>query len=80
MKRADKAEKEVEELVKKLEGLEPLVKAAQEAKNKGGQDGQEVPEELAKLRTENTKLKYRLGILQRATERVMVRLETINPC
>ncbi len=39
MKRADKAEKEVEELVKQLEGLEPLVKAAQQAKNKGGQDG-----------------------------------------
>ena len=31
---------------------------------------QEVPEELEKLRSENTKLKYQLGILQRATAEV----------
>lgn len=33
-------------------------------------NGTQVPEELEKLRIENSKLKYRLGILQRATAEV----------
>ncbi len=66
--RADKAEKEVEELIRELECLEPQVPAAAKRNGKAEEE-EEVPEELAKLRTENTKLKYRLGILQRATEK-----------
>ena len=73
--RAEKAEKEVEELAKELEAIEPLVQAAAAAKkNKTLGDGEEeVPEELAKLRAENAKLKYRLGILQRAIESELAR-------
>ena len=62
--RADKAEKEIEELSKELK---TLLSEASGSKSQSAQTGG-VPEELEKLRTENTKLKYRLGILQRATE------------
>ncbi len=74
VRRAEAAEEEVEDLLKELEELEPQVKAAAERrKGGGGAEAEEVPEELAKLRTENSKLKYRLGILQRATERELAR-------
>ena len=63
--RADAAEKEVEKLIRELESLEP--KIAEAAAVRGGDEG-EIPEELLKLRSENVKLKYRLGILQRATD------------
>ena len=58
VQRADKAEKEIEELTKTIKTL--LAEKPKIA-------DQEVPEELEKLRVENNKLKYRLGILQRAT-------------
>ena len=61
MKRADDAEKEIEDLTKTIKAL--LVE-------KPTPETQEVPEELEKLRSENTKLKYQLGILQCATAEV----------
>ena len=61
VKRADDAEKEIEDLTKTIKAL--LVE-------KPTPETQEVPEELEKLRVENTKLKYQLGILQRATAEV----------
>jgi arginyl-tRNA synthetase len=61
VKKADKAEKEVEQLFKELEQLQ--------SRAKGVQEDQAVPEELEKLRVENSKLNYRLGILKRATEK-----------
>ena len=60
-KRADYAEKEIENLTKTIKTL--LVENPTS-------EFQEVPEELEKLRSENTKLKYQLGILQRATAEV----------
>ena len=60
-KRADYAEKEIENLTKTIKTL--LVENPTS-------ECQEVPEELEKLRSENTKLKYQLGILQRATAEV----------
>ena len=59
VKRADDAEKEIEDLTKTIKAL--LVETP---------ETQEVPEELEKLRVENTKLKYQIGILQRATAEV----------
>ena len=76
--RADKAEKEVEELIRELESLEPQVAAAAKRTGKKEEEEEEVPEELAKLRTENTKLKYRLGILQRATEKEEARGKSVG--
>ena len=61
VKRADYAEKEIENLTKTIKTL-LVVNPTSEC--------QEVPEELEKLRSENTKLKYQLGILQRATAEV----------
>jgi len=61
VQRADEAEKEIEELTKTIKTL---------LAEKPKVDDQEVPEELEKLRVENTKLKYRLGILQRATAEI----------
>ena len=61
VKRADYAEKEIENLTKTIKTL--LVENPTS-------ECQEVPEELEKLRSENTKLKYQLGILQRATAEV----------
>ena len=62
VKRAEKAESEIEFLLKELSALEsgsaPSAPAASAAP--------ESSEQLDKLRTENNKLKYRLGILQRA--------------
>jgi len=53
--RAAAAEAEIEELVAALAGME-----------NGGQDDEEVPEELVKLRNDNSRLRYRLNILQTA--------------
>ena len=61
VRRADYAEKEIENLTKTIKTL--LVENPTS-------ECQEVPEELEKLRSENTKLKYQLGILQRATAEV----------
>lgn len=61
VKRADYAEKEIENLTKTIKTL--LVENPTS-------ECQEVPEELEKLRSENTKLKYQLGILQCATAEV----------
>ncbi len=60
VRRAEVAEVEVEKLLREMDRLEPQLKKADKE--------EEVPEELVKLRTENAKLKYRLGILERATE------------
>ena len=59
VRRAEKAEKEIEHLLAELSNLE---------KCSNGEDSEvaEVPEELEKLQLENKKLKYRLAILQRA--------------
>merc|ERR1739838_662685 len=67
VQRANIAEKEIEELTKTIHTLlaeKPTI------------DNQEVPEELEKLRVENTKLKYRLGILQRATAEIQSKKPT----
>jgi arginyl-tRNA synthetase len=67
VQRANVAEKEIEELTKTIQTLlaeKPTI------------DDQEVPEELEKLRVENTKLKYRLGILQRATAEIQSKKPT----
>ena len=60
VRRAEKAEKEIENLKVEIKELQ-----------KGqvnNDDCEKVPEELEKLRIENSKLKYRIGILKRATE------------
>ena len=60
VQRADQAEEEIEKLSKELKELLSA--------NPNPNSSAEVPEELEQLRKENTKLKYRIGILQRATE------------
>ena len=57
--RAEKAEKEIANLLAEFATLE-------KCQSREGPDEAEVPEELEKLQLENKKLKYRLGILQRA--------------
>ena len=69
VQRADKAEKAIDELTKELQNL----LQSQPAKS------DEIPEELEKLRVENTKLKYRLGILQRATADVKKGGKPVKP-
>ena len=61
VQRANQAEKAIDELSKELQNL---------LKSQPASQSDEIPEELEKLRVENTKLKYRLGILQRATVEV----------
>ena len=61
VQRANQAEKAIDELSKELQNL---------LKSQPASQSDEIPEELEKLRVENTKLKYRLGILQRATKEV----------
>ena len=61
--RAETAEKEIEKLAQELESLKKTAPAASAG------DSDDVPEELRKLRQENTRLKYRLNILKRAVER-----------
>jgi regulator of replication initiation timing len=56
--RAAVAEKEIEKLMLEVEAL----------KATNVDYDEKVPEDLEKLRIENSKLKYRLGILKRATE------------
>ena len=65
-KRADQAEKEIEKLAKELESLK------KSAPGPGDKEEDEVPEELKKLRQENSRLKYRLNILKRALEKESV--------
>ena len=60
VRRAEKAEKEIEELLFELSNLEKCWN--------GDVANSEVPEDLEKLQLENKKLQYRLAILQRATE------------
>ncbi len=62
VKRADNAEKEIKALSNELNKL-----LSANPKSSSSDSSGKVPEELEKLRVENTKLKYRLGILQRAT-------------
>jgi len=57
--RAEKAEKEIEALTREIQNLKS---------GTGNEEDDKLPEDLVKLRTENSKLKYRLGILMRATE------------
>lgn len=59
VRRAGKAEKEVEQLCREFESLQKTLPP----------EGEAVPAELEKLRVDNTKLKYRLGILRRAAEK-----------
>ena len=68
IERANVAEKEMEELSKTIQTL---------LTEKPAVDNQEVPEELEKLRVENGKLKYRLGILQRATAEIQSKKSTM---
>lgn len=60
VRRAENAEKELEKLFAEI--------ALLEKSSIDGAVGQKVPEELEKLQIENTKLKYRLGVLQRAVQ------------
>ena len=58
--RAEKAAKEIELLTCQVQDLQNGTYTNSEE--------EKVPEELEKLRTENAKLKYRIGILQKATQ------------
>jgi hypothetical protein len=60
--RAEKTEKEIENL--KIE-IKLVLKNGQ---SPPPINDEKVPEELERLRIENSKLKYRIGILKRATE------------
>ena len=60
VRRAEKAEKEIEDLLSELSNLEICWN--------GDVANSEVPEDLEKLQLDNKKLQYRLAILQRATE------------
>ena len=60
VRRAEKAEKEIEDLLSELSNLEKCWN--------GDVANSEFPEDLEKLQLENKKLQYRLAILQRATE------------
>ena len=64
--RAEKAEKEIEKLAVELESLKKNTPVSGGGK---GNDDADVPEELLKLRQENTRLKYRLNILKKAVEK-----------
>ena len=77
VKRAEKAEEEIEFLLKELESLESGTKAPAA---KAGTPGpaSESSEQLDKLRTENGKLKYRLGILQRAVSTEQKKKNTVS--
>jgi regulator of replication initiation timing len=58
-RRAEVAERELEELSAEISALKSGAFAA---------DEELAPEELVRLRLENSKLKYRIGILRRAAE------------
>jgi arginyl-tRNA synthetase len=60
--RAEAAESEIEKLVAELEGLKNVTNVA----GAKAENTEEVPEELSKLRSENTRLKYRLNILKKS--------------
>ena len=55
--RAEQEGKEIEVLTKEIENIKSEIR-----------NDDKLPEDLVKLRTENSKLKYRLRILMRATE------------
>ena len=61
VKRADNAEKEIEDLSKTIKTL---------LAEKPKPESEEVPEELLQLRVENTNLKSELKILQRTTAEI----------
>ena len=61
VKRADDAEKEIEDLSKMIETL---------LAEKSRQESQEVPKELLQSRAENTNLKSELEILQHTTAKI----------
>ena len=63
--RAETAEREIEILAAELEKLK---QAPSGGGGVGGDREEDLPEELKKLRQENTRLKYRLNILRRAVE------------
>ena len=63
VRRAEKAEKEIENLKVEIKALQKG-----QSSSTANDDGEKVPEELEKLRIENSKLKYQIGILKRATE------------
>jgi len=60
--RADAAEREIEKLVLELEGI----KSCGGGGGGKAENAEDVPEELTKLRNENSRLKYRLNILKRS--------------
>ena len=62
VKRAEKAESEIDYLLKELNALESG--GAKVTATKAQSPTPASSEQLDKLRSENTKLKYRLGILQ----------------
>uniref|UniRef100_A0A0K2TFV8 Probable arginine--tRNA ligase, cytoplasmic n=1 Tax=Lepeophtheirus salmonis TaxID=72036 RepID=A0A0K2TFV8_LEPSM len=64
--RADKAEEELQTLLKELESLQKATNRTTKAQTQS----QEIPPELEKLRNENSKLKYRKGILERSVSEV----------
>ena len=61
--RAEEAEREIEKLKLELDAL-----SSGSGSFTAAGDDEKVPEELEKLRVENSKRKYRIGILRRATE------------
>ncbi len=65
VRRAEKAEEEIQVLLNELKNLEKCPTAGNPGNNG---DESAIPEELEKLQAENKKLKYRLSVLQRATE------------
>ncbi len=76
VRRAEKAEEEIQVLMKELKSLEKCPAAGNP-----GNNGEEsaIPEELEKLQAENKKLKYRLSVLQRATEAEKAAASTKKP-
>ena len=66
--RAEAAEKEIEKLAKELEVLKKAGSSKRGEGGAGDEDEEDVPEELMKLRKENSRLKYRLNILKRAVK------------
>ena len=60
--RADAAEREIEKLVLELEGI----KSCGGGGGGKAENAEDVPEELTKLRNENSRLKYRLNILKKS--------------
>ena len=64
VKRAEKAESEIDYLLKELNALESGGAPSKVTAAKAQSPAPASSEQLDKLKSENTKLKYRLGILQ----------------